>query len=143
MPLTGPQRVPWSRRWRPLRRRAPTWPSRSSQRRLPPPRSAGWSQRSRCRLRSAGRFQLLRVQQASPQLQQPVVPVMLRAAPVHADRSKEALHTPRSKPMPPGTEPFEWKPARINADSAAAGPNGIVDACGLQRGKFTVVICTE
>jgi hypothetical protein len=79
---------------------------------------------------------------AAAQLQQPVVPVMLRAAPVHADRSKEALHTPRSKPMPPGTEPFEWKPARTNADSAAAGPKGIVDACGLQGGKFTLVICS-
>ena len=79
---------------------------------------------------------------AAAQPQQPVVPVMLRAAPVRADRSNEALRTPRSKPMPPGTDTFWWKPARINADSAAAEPNGIVDACDLQRGKFTVVIYT-
>jgi hypothetical protein len=79
---------------------------------------------------------------AAAQPQQPVVPVMLRAAPVRADRSNEALRTPRSKPMPPGTDTFWWKPARINADSAAAGPNGIVAACGLEPGMCTVVICS-
>jgi hypothetical protein len=74
----------------------------------------------------------------------PVLAPMLPVKPTIAvgDRSKEALDTPRTKLLPAPSTDWSWCPARINADAATTGPNGLREACGLKAGKFKVVMCT-
>ena len=56
-----------------------------------------------------------------------------------------ALFTPREDllPPPPKDGPlFSFKPQRIGADSAQAGPNGIISGCTLAKGTYTVGMCS-
>ena len=70
-----------------------------------------------------------------------LAPVLAAVAAV-GDRSKEALDTPRTKLLPVPTGPYEWRPARINADAAPTGPNGVKEVCGLKAAEVKVLMCT-
>ena len=66
------------------------------------------------------------------------------AAAAEVDAALLALRTPREdlrQPPPADAPPWVWAPARIGADAAQAGPNGIIKACALQAGEFTVGMC--
>jgi hypothetical protein len=74
---------------------------------------------------------------------QPPHLAQLPAAPaVSGDRSHESLHTPRVSLLPAPLMPFRWGPARLGADAALAGPNGITEACNLQSGEYIITTCS-
>jgi hypothetical protein len=72
----------------------------------------------------------------------PIAAPVPAVMPAQGDRSKEALHTPRTKLLPAPTQPWEWSPRRVNADAAPTGPNGLKEACGLKADEVTVIMCT-
>ena len=56
-----------------------------------------------------------------------------------------ARHTPRSTTMPPparGTVRWEWTASRVGADAAPAGPNGVIEALGLDKEKTHTLMCS-
>ena len=60
------------------------------------------------------------------------------------DHYQKALQTKREDLRPPPGEDdpyFVWKPSRIGADAAPAGPNGIISACDLKAGEYKVGMC--
>ena len=74
--------------------------------------------------------------------QQPQLAQLPAAPMMGGDRSKESLHTPRVSLLPAPEELFVWKPVRVGADAALAGPNGIQKACNLRSEEFIIATCS-
>ena len=82
----------------------------------------------------------------------PVLPKAMRPQPAansaeqELDPALQALHTPREDLRGPPQlidgKPFVWAPARMGADAAQAGPNGLVSGCNLQPENVIIGMCS-